>query len=141
MPSYIAGRPRTGRLLSDEEIVKRYVGGLDSFTLGLQAGCCGVTVLQIVRAAGETVRMKGATPRRTLRISDADIVQLYQSGLSGGEVGDRAGCSASTIFNVLRAAGVKPRRPFETSKTAREAAQRARQSERGKKSAAARAVT
>lgn len=140
MPSYVAGRPRTGRYLTDEEIVRRYADGLDSYTLGLQAGCSCATVLQIVRAAGGAVRAKGASPRRPLKISDDAIVELYQSGFSGVAVGDRAGCTAGTIYNILRAAGVSIRTPTEVSKVARDAAQRARQSERGKKSAAARAA-
>lgn len=137
MPSYVAGRPRTGRILSDEEIVRRYVDGTDSFTLGLQAGCSGVTVLAIVRAAGVAVRTPGSSPRRALRISDAEIIQLYLSGMSGTVVADRAGCAAGTIYKLLRANGIPRRQPYTKSKAERQAAHRARQSEKGKLSAEA----
>jgi hypothetical protein len=131
MPSYVAGRPHTGRLLSDEEILRRYAEGMDSFTLGLQAGCSSVTVLTIVRGLGGAVRTAGSSQRRALLISDAEIIQLYQAGLSGTVVADRAGCAAGTIYKLLKANGVPCR------KAARQAAHRARQSEKGKLSAEA----
>jgi hypothetical protein len=137
MPSYVAGRPHTGRLLSDEEILRRYAEGMDSFTLGLQAGCSSVTVLTIVRGLGGAVRTAGSSQRRALLISDAEIIQLYQAGLSGTVVADRAGCAAGTIYKLLKANGVPCRRGYDKSKAARQAAHRARQSEKGKLSAEA----
>jgi hypothetical protein len=113
MPSYIRGRARIGRHLPDAEIVALYEAGTDAYVIGIMAGCCDSTVRALVRAAGGTVRGRGGKPRRDLAITDAEMVRLYQTGLSGVVVADRAGCSPGTVYNRLRACGVTARASFE----------------------------
>jgi hypothetical protein len=88
--------------------------------------------LAIVRAAGGAVRTPGSSQRRSLRLSDVEIISLYQSGLSGTVVADRAGCTTGTIYRLLEASGVPRRGAYDKSKAARQAAHRARQSEKGR---------
>lgn len=107
MASYIRGRVRT---LSDAEIVRLYVEGLDSESVGARANANPTTVLNLVRAAGETVRSRGkAPPEKDLAIPAAEIVRRYRAGESGPMLADAAHCSAATIYGVLRRAGVKRR--------------------------------
>jgi hypothetical protein len=56
-------------------------------------------------------------------LSDADIVELYLSGLDAMSVGLRANCDANTVLKLVRKAGglvrrrggVKPRLPLKLS--------------------------
>lgn len=49
---------------------------------------------------------------RTQRLlSDAEIVALYLGGLDSDTIGARAGCHSTTVLNLVRAAGHKPRKP------------------------------
>jgi hypothetical protein len=109
MVSYISGRTR--RTLSDAEIVALYVGGLDSETIGARANCNATAVLDIVRAAGETVRPRGGRPRGDLHaITDADICQRYAQGWSGPRIAQAANCNVSSVYNILRRCGVPLRK-------------------------------
>lgn len=44
------------------------------------------------------------------RLSAAEIIAAYRRGATGPEIARAHGCSAATIYNRLRAAGI-PRRP------------------------------
>ena len=84
MPSYVRGRP-TQRLLSDEEILRLYVEEeLDGDTIAYRAGCNGTTILAIVRKLGGVVRERGGrNERKTLKLTDAEIIQRYNDGARG----------------------------------------------------------
>lgn len=108
MVSYIRGRVRA---LTDAEIVRLYVAGLDSESVGARANVNPTTVLDLVRKAGETVRSRGKPPpEKLLAITAAEICRRYRNGESGPKLADAAHCSAATIYGVLRRAGIK-RRP------------------------------
>jgi DNA-binding CsgD family transcriptional regulator len=124
MPSYVRGRPRAGRLISDAEIVELYAAGTDSMVIGIQAGCSDTTVRDLVRAAGGAVRARGGKPRRVLALPDAEIVRLYKSGMGGVEIADRAGCTPNTIYAILRNSGVALRASFEKAAAERRARRR-----------------
>lgn len=108
MVSYRRGRP-VAKLLTDEQIVELYASGLDACSVGFRAGCCGTTVLVIVRAAGGTVRPPGSNPGKPLRLSAAEICTLYRAGESGPMIASKAGCTPSTIYRLLRQHGVTMR--------------------------------
>lgn len=108
MPSYRRGRPAS-RLIPDDKIVELYASGLDADTVGYRAGCCGTTVLAVVRASGGTVRPPGSNPGKPLKLSAAEICKRYQAGESGPIIADATGCVPSTIYRVLRENGVKMR--------------------------------
>jgi hypothetical protein len=97
------------RLLSDTEIADQYASGVDSDTIGLRAGCSGTTILKIVRALGGEVRGRGGRNQLMLPISDSEIVRRYEAGESGPRLAREADCVSSSIYNVLRKAGVRPR--------------------------------
>lgn len=108
MPSYIQGR--RSRKLDDAEVIKLYVeDGLDAETIGFRAGCSGTTILNIIRAAGHPVRNAGRGAPRNRRISDDEIIARYREGQSGPAIADAAGCTAGTIYSVIRKAGLQPR--------------------------------
>ena len=121
MASYAQGRP-TQRLISDEEILCLYVEEkLDSDTVGYHAGCCARTVLDIVRKLGGVVRTRGKSgERKTLKLTDAEIIQRYKDGASGVTLAEQVGCYPDAIYRVLRLHGVRTR-----SATASRAATRA----------------
>lgn len=108
MVSYVRGR--SSRRLSDDEIIKLYVEeGHDAESIAFDAGCSGTTVLTIVRAAGHTVRKGGrGVPRKRL-ITDSEIIRRYRDGQSGPLLADAAGCTAGTIYRLLRQYGVEVR--------------------------------
>jgi DNA-binding CsgD family transcriptional regulator len=120
MPSYVRGRG--GRKLSDAEIIRLYVSGRDADAIGFDAGCSSTTVLNLVRAAGETVRPSGGRRRSVLAISRDQIVQMYRDGQSGPQIAAVAGCTPSTVYHTLRAAGV----PLRDSASAGRLAERLR---------------
>lgn len=105
MVSYRRGRP-VAKLLTDEQIAELYASGLDADTIGYRAGCSGSTILAIVRASGGTVRSPGSKPDKPLKLSAEDLVRRYQAGDSGPILAEAAGCTASTIYRVLRSHGV-----------------------------------
>ena len=109
MPSYVSGRGR--RTLSDEEIVRLYLSGIDSDTIGYRANCSGTTVTNIVRAAGEVVRGRGTRPRKPINLTDAEVVRRYRDGESGPTLADAAGCTTSVIYRIIREAGGHVRAP------------------------------
>jgi DNA-binding CsgD family transcriptional regulator len=135
MPSYVRGRER--RTLSDLDIVRLYVEGLDSDSIAMRAGCSGATVLEIVRNAGETIRKPGARNRKKLKLTDAEILILYRSGQSGQAVADAAGTSTATVYNIVRAQGGTVR-PAQRSKREYAARQLERCAKGGHPTAAAR---
>jgi AraC-like DNA-binding protein len=111
MPSYATGRLR--RKLPDAEIVRLYVEEkLDSDTIGARAGCSSTTVLDLVRAAGGTVRKPGAPRQRAvLLIPDAEIIRRYRAGDSGPLIAYAAGCTPSTVYRILKDHGIAVRPP------------------------------
>lgn len=45
------------------------------------------------------------------RLSDAEIAELYRSGLDSDSIAARAQCSGTTVLAIARAAGVEIRKP------------------------------
>ena len=113
------------RLLPDDQIVRLYLDGLDSDNVGYRAGCSAKVVLELVRAAGGTVRRPGCGSGRPLKLTPQEIVKRYQEdGESGPSIAVAAGCVASTVYGVLRRQGVtlrdrNPRAAGELAKAAR----------------------
>lgn len=112
-PHRLYGRRQT---LSDAEIVRLYAELGDSDQVGFLAGCSGTTVLNRVRAAGHPVLRPGHSrtkARLNLPLSHDQICQLYRDGLSGPTIATMAGCSASHVYLILDAAGIRRRRPAD----------------------------
>lgn len=120
MPSYVRGG-RT-RALTDQQIVNMYVGGMDAESVGFKAGCSGSTVLNLVRAAGQTVRPSGGRRRSTLSIPESEVVRLYLDGQSGPQIAVIAGCTPSAVYHILRRRNV----PIRDSASAGRIAERLR---------------
>jgi CobQ-like glutamine amidotransferase family enzyme len=120
MPSYIRTRPAE-RLISDEEMLRLYIEEeLDSETISYRAGCSGKTVLEIIRKLGGVVRGRGGrNERKTLKLTDAEIVQRYNDGASGLTLAKQADCDHATIYRVLHRHGVRTRTPAESGTAAR----------------------
>jgi hypothetical protein len=116
----IMRRP-TQRLISDEEILRLYVEEeLDGDTISYRAGCSSTTVLDIVRKLGGVVRGRGGcSERKTLKLTDAEIIQRYKDGASGLTLAEQAGCEHTTIYRVLHSHGVRTRTPTESGVAAR----------------------
>jgi hypothetical protein len=96
-------------MIPDDKIVEMYASGIDADSIGYRAGCCGTTVLTIVRASGGTVRPPGSNPGKPLRIDEATICKLYRAGESGPIIAAAAGCAPSTVYRILRSHGVTMR--------------------------------
>src|SRR5687767_13672667 len=102
------------RRLSDAEIIDLYAELRDSDVVAIRAGCSAPTVLGILRAAGVPVMPRGgrAGRRQPLALPDTEIVRLYLAGLPCIGIGERAGCSTSTVYRVLARMGVPRRGAF-----------------------------
>lgn len=124
MPFYVRGRPPE-RLLSDEEILRLYVEEeLDGDTIAYRAGCNGTTILAIVRKLGGVVRERGGrNERKTLKLTDGEIIQRYNDGASGLTLAKQASCDHATIYRVLHRNGVRIRTPTESEAAARRRSQ------------------
>lgn len=101
-----------------------YVGGLDSDSIGFRAGCSGTVVLNLVRAAGHTVRRPGKGSGRKLLLDEDTIIRRYNAGESGIDLAAAAGCVPSTVYNILRRNNVplrdrQPRAAAEKARAAR----------------------
>jgi hypothetical protein len=120
MPSYVRGRP-TQRLISDQEILRLYVEEeLDGDTISYRSGCSSTTVLEIIRKLGGVVRERGGRcERKTLKLTDAEIIQRYNDGASGLTLAEQAGCDHTTIYRLLHSHGVRTRTPTESGVAAR----------------------
>lgn len=98
------------RTLTDAEIVERYVSGVDSLTVGLEAKCDAQTVLKLVRASGyQTRRPGGVKKAKTSSLPMDQAAKLYKAGLSVQEVADKCGLDRSTMANRLKEHGVEIR--------------------------------
>lgn len=100
---------RGPRALTDVEIVALYAAGYDSDSIGYRASCSGTTVLKIVREAGLPIRGPGTRSEKRLHLTSDQIIARYLAGESALTVAQAAGCVPSTIYNVLRRAGHRPR--------------------------------
>jgi hypothetical protein len=102
-----------GQRLSDAEIVAMYAETKDSLLVATKAGVSSTTVLSRVRAAGGEVFQRGhgrTYPHIKLKCGKDEICRLYQEGVSGPELADRAGCSTSQIYIILKACNIERRR-------------------------------
>ncbi len=106
MPTYTRGMK--ARKLTDGEIYRLYVEEKqDSDTVGAAAGCSSGTVLAIVRALGGAIRPPGGVRRNpVLRIPLEEIIRRYRDGQTGPKLAHIAGTTASTVYRMLRTAGV-----------------------------------
>jgi len=124
MVSYVRGKTG-GPKLSDDQIAAAYAEGEDSVSIALRANVDSTTVLKIARAAGVPIRPRGRGKRKTLGLTDADICRLYEAGVSGPVIADRAGTTTNTVYNILRRGGI-PLRTSGAVSSAMAAASRAR---------------
>jgi hypothetical protein len=115
------------RTLPDEEIVRLYVGGLDSDSVGARANCSSTAVLDLVRAAGHQVRKPGGR-KHAIAMPEDEICRRYQGGESGPVIALAAGCTPSSIYSILKKHGVARR--LDQSMAATVAASAARRQRR-----------
>jgi hypothetical protein len=98
------------RTLTPSQIVDLYLSGLDSMSVGFQAGCSAGTVLNIVKAAGHTPRPRGGVKTKAvLAIPIEEAARLYLGGLAVQEVANLAGVDQMTMRKRLKDHGVKLR--------------------------------
>lgn len=110
MPSYVRGK--RVRKLDDETIIRLYVEErMDGESIGIEAGCSGTTVLDIVRKAGHPIRPPGRGVPRPRHISDGEIARRYRAGEDGPRLAQAAGCTPGTVYRILRTMGVDVRPP------------------------------
>jgi DNA-binding CsgD family transcriptional regulator len=92
-----------------ERLVGEYVSGTTAAEVGRRYGLAKNSVLALVRQAGERVRHP--------RLSDseaAQMVELYERGLSQKDIAERLDRSPSAVWHCLRRAGLVggPSLPF-----------------------------
>ncbi len=106
-----AGRGKPKALTRDEakEACRRYNSGESSNVIARDFGVSGSTVALAVRLAGGKMRKFTANAPLRVDIPVAKIAALYAQGSSTTVLGKIFGCSAPTIANRLKRAGVKLR--------------------------------
>lgn len=91
-----------------DELVALYGAGMPSTELMVRFGLGKGTVLDLLHDRGVAVRCQGLAP------SDVTAAaELYSSGASLAQVGERFSCDAETVRTTLREAGVRIRTPWE----------------------------
>ena len=85
----------------DAEIVRRYVAGETSETIGRSLGLSRERVWQIVRRQAQ---MRPPGTRKLISsgsTKEQKLVQLWTEGKSARKIAEELGCSARTVFNVI----------------------------------------
>jgi DNA-binding NarL/FixJ family response regulator len=83
-----------------DRLVDEYVAGATAAELGQRYELAKSSVLHLVRQAGEGVRHPRLSATET-----AQLVALYEQGLSQKDIADRLGRSPSAIWHCLRRLG------------------------------------
>lgn len=92
------------------EVAAKYRAGAGSVELGEEYGCSATTIVKKLRAHGVPIRVAARTNVLTVRIPVGEAIELYRAGWGLKRLGDRYECSAGTVRDRLRAAGVTIRR-------------------------------
>lgn len=87
-----------------ERTVARYSEGATVYELAGEFGIERRTVAVRLKAAGVVMRRQAPSAEQV-----AEMVRLYESGLSLERVGERSGFSTKTVLNYLRTEGVRTR--------------------------------
>jgi transposase-like protein len=82
-------------------LVAEYVRGSTAADVGRRYGLAKNSVLALVRQAGERVRHPRLSKSET-----AQLVELYEAGLSQKDIADRLGRSPSAVWHCLRRGGL-----------------------------------
>lgn len=86
--------------------VRQYEEGKTSVEIAKALGACDRTVLRWIRAAGVTVRPRGATPTSPYTAkTKKQAVRLYVSGKPSTEVAKEMGMSTTAVLKWVREAG------------------------------------
>jgi len=87
-------------------MVAEYLTGATASELGRQYGLAKSSVLRLVRQAGERVRHPRLSDSET-----AQLVALYEQGLSQKNIAEQLGRSPSAIWHFSRRQGLVGRNP------------------------------
>jgi DNA-directed RNA polymerase specialized sigma subunit len=82
-------------------MVAEYAAGTTAADLGQRYGIAKSTVLRLIRQTGERVRHPRLTAAET-----AQLVALYEEGLSQKDIAERLDRSPSAIWHCLRRLGL-----------------------------------
>jgi DNA-binding Lrp family transcriptional regulator len=84
-----------------ESLVAEYANGTPSAELGRRYGLAKSSVLRLVRQAGERVRHP-----RLSKAETAQMIELYEAGMSQKDIAERLGRSPSAVWHCLRRLGL-----------------------------------
>jgi DNA-directed RNA polymerase specialized sigma24 family protein len=84
-----------------EHLVAEYADGTPSAELGRRYGIAKSSVLRLVREAGERIRHPRLSTTET-----AQLIGLYEAGMSQVDIAERLGRSSSAVWHCLRRAGL-----------------------------------
>lgn len=120
------GKPPTKPAIV-REILRLYRDRVGAVDIARAVGVGPTTVYRVLTRNGVTIREGVDTHSRFRKLDAAaqrKCVRLYGSGWDAPELGEKFGCSATTVTKFLRRAGVKMRAPGNQPKplTAREIA-------------------
>lgn len=86
------------------QVIAAYKAGKTVYELATEYGCHRVTISAVLKRNGVSLRCVSPTPEQA-----AEMVRLYESGLSLAKVGRQLGFNASTVLAHLRNAGIQTR--------------------------------
>ena len=92
-------QPRISEARADQ-IVEAYIAGGTVYELAREFDCHRVTISAVLKRRGVTLRRLSPSDEQV-----AEMIRLYESGLSLSKVGERLGFNATTVLHRLRAAG------------------------------------
>jgi DNA-directed RNA polymerase specialized sigma24 family protein len=105
-----------GLQLDDREIATMYKRGLSSKQIADQLGCSPATVLERLRDAGVAIRSRSQAMLldRGVQLSKGELDKLYvKEQRSAADIAGKFGCTTTTIYRRLAAAGIRRRSTAE----------------------------
>ena len=83
------------------KLQKEYESGLSTIELGNKYGCAHATIRNKLKHAGYKLRKKGVY-KKLINVNIEVLIKEYESGLSTIELGNKYGCSSTTILRTLK---------------------------------------
>lgn len=93
-----------------DNLVCEYLAGASARNLESKFGISRDIIVRRLKKRGIHIRSKAEQGQMGLAANSEEMTRLYQSGEPMANIAQKFDCTETTVFNILRAKGVKPRR-------------------------------
>jgi hypothetical protein len=93
--------------VSDITVVREYLNGASTYALAEKYECSAMKIIHLIHGLGFQLRSRSEAQRvrKTLSMTDIEIRQIYESGISGYQIAQMLGTNSQLICGRVRAAG------------------------------------